>query len=242
MFYSVCYLFMIFFIASIIGYLVEITFCSIESKKLIFNRGFLMGPYIPIYGVGTILVVLLLYKYKNDPMVFFWMTVILCSFIEYLTSFIMEKVFKVRWWDYSKESFNINGRICLKNSLLFGLAGLIVLYTIYPFICSIINSMQPLVLEITAICIFVIFLTDFSITTSTLINVRKNLESFKGKDATDIAHEEVMKAIKKHNFFINRLLQAFPHSMDINGTKYEEFKKAVEEYRKKRKNQKKNGK
>ena len=116
---------MIFFIASVIGYLVEITFCSIGSKKLIINRGFLIGPYIPIYGVGTVLVVLFLYKYSNDPWVFFWMTVILCSFIEYVTSYIMEKIFKVRWWDYSHEPFNYNGRICLKNSLIFGFAGLI---------------------------------------------------------------------------------------------------------------------
>lgn len=235
MFYNLCCLFMIFFIASVIGYLAEITFCSIQLKRVVLNRGFLMGPYIPIYGVGTSLVAIFLAKYKNDPFVFFWMTVILCSFVEYLTSYVMEKIFKVRWWDYREESFNINGRVCLKNSIIFGLAGLLVIYTVYPFICNIIRLLPTLILEILSICLLLVFLTDFIITVTTLIEVRSNLTKFKGMDATEIAHEEIMKAIRKHNFFISRLLQAFPKSEKFNRKEFIEFRKAVIEYRNKRK-------
>ena len=86
-----CYIFLIFFISSILGYFVEITFCSIESKKIVFNRGFLMGPYIPIFGVGTVLIGLFLARYRNDPFIFFWMTVILCSCLVYITSYVLEE-------------------------------------------------------------------------------------------------------------------------------------------------------
>lgn len=238
MFYSLCYLFMIFFIASVIGYLVEITFCSIGSKKLVINRGFLIGPYIPIYGVGTVLVVLFLYKYSNDPWVFFWMTVILCSFIEYVTSYIMEKIFKVRWWDYSHEPFNYNGRICLKNSLIFGFAGLIVLYTIYPFICGILDVMSSFLLEVVSSFLFVVFMVDLGFTTFTLLNLRTSLKKFKGKDVTELAHEEVMSAVRKHNFSISRILQAFPHSEMANQKYYNDFRDAVIKYRKDKKKKK----
>lgn len=233
MFYFLSQYFMIFFIASIIGYFIEIIFCSIQSKKIILNRGFLIGPYIPIYGAGTILVATFLYKYRHDPFVFFWMTVILCSFIEYITSYIMEKVFKVRWWDYSKESFNLNGRICLQNSMIFGIAGLIVIYTIYPFICHFLSLINKYLLEVIASILFFIFIADLSFTTITLINVRSNLMKFQGKDATEEAREEVLKAIKKQNFFVIRLLKAFPHSDQINRKEFRIFKQEVIEYRNK---------
>ena len=180
MFDKLCHWFMIFFIASIIGYFIEIFFCSIQSKKVVLNRGFLIGPYIPIYGVGTILVAIFLYRYRNDPFVFFWMTVILCSFVEYLTSYIMEKIFKVRWWDYSHEPFNLNGRICLQNSMIFGIAGLLVIYTLYPFLCHILNLIPSLILEIITILFAMIFLIDLIITTTALIDVRSNFAKCNG--------------------------------------------------------------
>lgn len=235
MFYDICQWFMIFFIASVIGYFIEIFFCSLQSKKLIFNRGFLIGPYIPIYGVGTVLVAIFLYQYKNDPWVFFWMTVILCSFVEYLTSYTMEKIFKVRWWDYSHEPFNFNGRICLQNSMIFGIAGLLVIYTIYPFICHILTLIPTFVLEIITILFAIIFLTDLTITTTALIDVRSNLAKFKGKDVTNEARGEVIKAIKKHNFFVSRILQAFPRSSQFNRKEFSEFRETVIEYRRKKK-------
>ena len=87
-------------IYSIIGWVYESTICSIGHRKLI-NRGFLNGPYCPIYGTGAVLVLL-----------FFAGALVTCS-LEYLTSWLMEKLFHARWWDYSKRKFNIGGRVCL---------------------------------------------------------------------------------------------------------------------------------
>lgn len=84
----------------------EISFTLYKDKTLV-NRGFLMGPYCPIYGCGCILIILLLKRYLNDFIALFIMSMVICSILEYLTSYIMEKLFKARWWDYSDRRFNI---------------------------------------------------------------------------------------------------------------------------------------
>lgn len=106
--------FMLFFIYAILGWIIETTLVSIEKRKFV-NRGFLIGPYCPIYGFGGLAITILLKNYTKDPIVLFLMAVIICGTLEYFTSYIMEKIFKARWWDYSAKKYNINGRICLEN-------------------------------------------------------------------------------------------------------------------------------
>lgn len=238
--YRIMYVFLFFFIASVIGYMVEVIFCSLDQRKFIWNRGFLIGPYIPIYGVGTITILSLLRKYFQDPLVLFFLTVIICSTLEYFTSWIMEKLFKVRWWDYSKEKFNIDGRICLSSSVLFGLSGLIVVYLIYPLISSLLNIIPHLTLIIVSFICCIIFLIDLILTTSTLIGVRKTLAEFKGKDVTEIARSEVIKKIKHKTFFFNRLFKAFPKIDQFNNKNIIELKNSVSNFRNKLKEKKKN--
>ena len=107
--------------SSFAGWIMETISISIRNKKFV-NRGFLIGPVCPIYGYGVVLVSLLLQKYQNDIIVTFFMSIIICGFLEYFTSYFMEIIFKARWWDYSQRKFNINGRVCLENLVLFGLA------------------------------------------------------------------------------------------------------------------------
>ena len=98
---------MLFFIYSLAGWLIEMIPATIREKKFV-DRGFLVGPYCPIYGCGVILITLLLQKYADDVVVSFFLSVIICGTLEYLTSYFMEKIFKARWWDYSNNKFNIN--------------------------------------------------------------------------------------------------------------------------------------
>ena len=105
-------------IYSIIGWGYESTICSIGQRKLI-NRGFLNGPYCPIYGTGAVLVLLVLGRIQNPVLLFFAGALVTCS-LEYLTSWLMEKLFHARWWDYSKRKFNIGGRVCLIGAVVFG--------------------------------------------------------------------------------------------------------------------------
>ena len=130
---------------SILGWILEMVVCSIADKKVV-NRGFLVGPYCPIYGCGCLLIIALLHKYQDDPFTLFIMAVIVCSLLEYFTSYVMEKLFKARWWDYSDRKFNINGRICLDNLFLFGILGLLIFYIVNPLFSGFIDKINDTLL------------------------------------------------------------------------------------------------
>ena len=99
--------FILFIIYSFIGWLMEVTNCLWEKHRFI-NRGFLIGPICPIYGVGSVLLITLLTRYSDNLLRLFLHAIIICSLLEYFTSFIMEKIFHARWWDYSKKKYNLN--------------------------------------------------------------------------------------------------------------------------------------
>ena len=97
-------IYLLFWIYSILGWFMETTLVSIENKRFI-NRGFFLGPYCPIYGTGGVLL-LLISKYQGEPITVFLLSIIICSIVEYLTSYLLELIYKVRWWDYSNRFFN----------------------------------------------------------------------------------------------------------------------------------------
>ena len=162
----------LFIIYSAIGWILEEINFLIVQKKLV-NRGFLIGPYCPIYGCGSLLIIIFLNKYLDDPITLFFMTVITCGILEYLTSFLMEKLFKTRWWDYSKEKFNINGRICLETLVLFGIGGLVISYLAQPFIMSILTLIPSHILNVLAIILSVIFILDNIVSFKIILNFKQ---------------------------------------------------------------------
>lgn len=109
---KIYFYFILFLIYSFIGWFMEVCVTYPKNKKLV-NRGFLLGPYCPIYGYSSIIMIFYLNHYKDNPLTVFLLAVVVCSFIEYMVSYIMEKMFNARWWDYSTRKFNINGRVCL---------------------------------------------------------------------------------------------------------------------------------
>ena len=117
---------------SIIGWVYESFICSVSHKKFI-NRGFLNGPYCPIYGCGAVLVILVLGRIENPVLLFLLGSLLTCS-LEYITSFAMELLFHARWWDYSDRRFNINGRVCLIGAIVFGAFSALLVKVIHPFI------------------------------------------------------------------------------------------------------------
>ena len=123
-------IYLLFWIYSILGWCMETTLVSIENKRYV-NRGFFLGPYCPIYGTGGTLL-LLISKYQNEPLTVFLLSIVICSIVEYLTSYFLELIYKVRWWDYSNKRFNLEGYICLSHSLLFGFLGLLILKILDP--------------------------------------------------------------------------------------------------------------
>ena len=150
-----------FFIYSFIGYLVEVLNCSIIEKKIV-NRGFLFGPILPIYGFGVLAIYCITRPVSDNLAATFFLSMIVCSILEYITSWCMEKLFGIKWWDYSSsDKFNLNGRICLRNCLLFGIAGIIVANQLQPFVETIINLIDPPIRLWFSIILLIILIIDF---------------------------------------------------------------------------------
>lgn len=210
MVYKFMYNFLLFFIYSVIGYIVEVISVSLINKKITFSRGYLIGPYLPIFGTGSMLINLFLTKYKNDVITLFVMGVVVCCVLEYFTSLIMEKIFKLRWWDYSSKKFNLNGRICLETGSLFGLGGILIVYVINPFLVFLLNLFSKYLLIIIGFIIFIIMLVDFILSTFTIVKLKVDLSKFRNCDATAMIREEVKKDLLKYRYFHNRLFKAFP--------------------------------
>ena len=202
-------LFLLFITYSFIGWCMEVGCKLVELKKFI-NRGFLIGPYCPIYGWGCILIILLLNKYTDDPLVLFIMAIVICSILEYFTSYYMEKLFKARWWDYSRRKFNINGRICLETMIPFGLLGCLIMYFVNPFFVSIYSKIPSNILIIISSVLFTIFLTDNII--SYTIMFKMKIPKIKiSKDNTEEITEYVRSILAKRSFLYKRLMKAYPN-------------------------------
>lgn len=221
-----------FLFYAVFGYLVEIAYCSYCSKKLVYNRGFLIGPYLPIYGSSCVLMYLFLYKYQDDPFTLFVMCCFICSIMEFLTSLILEKIFKVRWWDYSHKRFNLEGRICLSNSILFGLGGLLIFYIINPLILPIFDLMSKNTLIILTLILMAIFIIDLIISIVVLVELKVSSIRFSKKDVSSELIELRNKKLKKHSLLLKRLLNAFPKVEGDNKELIKELKRKVNELRK----------
>lgn len=154
-------------IYSVIGWVYESTICSIGQRKLI-NRGFLNGPYCPIYGTGAVLVLLVLGRIQNPVLLFFAGAVLTCS-LEYLTSWLMEKLFHARWWDYSKRKFNIGGRVCLIGAVVFGAFSVVLILVLHPWVKSLTDRLTDTALTWICAILLVGIVSDFIVTVKGLL-------------------------------------------------------------------------
>lgn len=207
--YDIRILFLIFIFYSFLGWCYEVIKNLVTSKKMI-NRGFLIGPWIPIYGVGAVLMTVLLRGFTNNIILLFILCIILFSSLEYVTSFFMEKIFHARWWDYSKKKGNINGRICIVATIFFGFVGLIAMYYVDPFLVNFFKSTNGTLLTIITIILFILFLIDF-ILSFIIINSLKGTVNEIKKDNTEQITELVKEVLLGKNYPRRRIVSAFPN-------------------------------
>lgn len=158
-----------FILYSFLGWCLEVAFCSINTGKFV-NRGFLNGPVCPIYGFGAVSVVLLLRPISDQFILLYVGSVIVCSAIELVVGFMLKKLFKTTWWDYSDQRFNLGGYICLKFSLLWGVACLFLVKVIHPTISGLVHLL-PVTLG--WILLAIVYLTMLSDLVFSIIAVRK---------------------------------------------------------------------
>ena len=130
-----------FFIYSFIGWCLETIYAFLVLGHFV-NRGFLIGPICPIYGFGAVLLILLLKNCKGKPVSEFIIAAFAFTVFEYIVSYVLEAIFGLRWWDYSEDFLNLQGRVSLAYSVLWGLLGIFLIEGIHPFIKKVINKVK----------------------------------------------------------------------------------------------------
>ena len=170
--------FLYFIIYSVLGWAAETVYCSVPKGHFV-ERGFLRGPLCPIYGAGAVIILRALEPYINNIPAIFILGLILTSLLEYITSFLMEKIFHMRWWDYSEHRFNINGRVCLLNSVLFGLLCVVLTEVIHPPIEDLVHRLPDPALFITAAILFALFIADTIVSVRATILLKNHLEKLR---------------------------------------------------------------
>lgn len=223
--------FLLFISYAFLGWCMEVTCKFIQHKKFI-NRGFLIGPYCPIYGWGALAITILLKRYMEDPLVLFVMSTLICSIIEYLTSYFMEKKYHARWWDYSNKKFNINGRICLETLIPFGILGVAIMYGTNPILFKLYNQIPQLVINILTVILFIGFIVDNIISSNIISSI--NVEGNKLiKDNTEEITEKIKQVLRQKSWLHRRLINAYPGLKDIK-VKIKKVEQKIDERRKRK--------
>ena len=222
--------FIYFMIYAIIGWIYETILCSVRGKEFV-NRGFLNGPYCPIYGFGAIFVIIFLGGITN-PIFIFFASVVLTGILEYITSYALEKAFGARWWDYSHFKFNINGRVCLLGAVVFGTMSVILMIFIHPYVSMLVDFVPESLLTGASVLLFLVFVSDIVVTLTGFIDFDSKLSELssfveqKRQEFSDsISRERMIKGansaysdfLKKMNYQQRRMLSAFPK---YRSTKY----------------------
>lgn len=201
-------LFLLFIVYSITGWIIEVI-ATYPDTKCFVNRGFLIGPYCPIYGNCAIAMIFLLHNVTN-PILLFVLSILICSIGEYVTSYAMEKIFHARWWDYSKNKFNLNGRICLVNSLAFGVLGFLLIKFVNPFVVELITKLSPTMMNVLFYTILTLFIIDNVISFKVIFKIKNMSIKYVHLDNTKEITEKVKK-ILSNNILAKRVFKAFPN-------------------------------
>lgn len=230
---------MMFYFAlySIIGWAMETIYCSLLAQKFV-HRGFLIGPVCPIYGFGALAVVWVLTPFHGHPELVFLFGMILTSVLEYTASVLLEKLFKKSWWDYSDRRFNVNGRICIRNSAFWGILSVLLIYVLQPFFAGMLTKMPEAIRTPFSVTLLLLFSIDLILSVqSTLdfnremrklseltelidlkrIELKASVEAFRDEQKEKLEAELtelINQQEERLTFFLrrmHRILDAFPH-------------------------------
>lgn len=206
-------LLLVFAIYSFLGWVVETVFARIKEGKLI-NRGFLKGPFCPIYGFGVIFIVKtssLLSIYRKDYHTWLFISIvfsiILVTLLEYITGLILESIFKCKWWDYSDNYANIKGYVCLKYSLIWGLFAFLIICEVNPLILMIIDKIPNKVQRYSVVILLFYFVGD---------TIKSIIDTLKLRDVIMNYSKFSVNKYYENIIEYKRLFIAFPRLMLLN--------------------------
>lgn len=199
----------------------ESIFRSIMEKKII-NTGFLKGPICPIYGIGAIIMFTFLQSLENNIVLLFLASIIILTLWEYIVGVMLEKIFHTRYWDYSDHKFNIQGRICLSNSIYWGVLGVVFVKYIHPNIQNLVQKVDIKLLYFIVTILMVVFIVDMITSIVKIKNIKSTLEKI----------EELNKEIREKIKEIKILPKEIQEKEKLIAA--EKLQKLVEELKKRR--------
>lgn len=203
----------LFTVFAFIGWIIESVFVSILEKKIV-NTGFLHGFFCPIYGFGGILIIIA-FEYIMSIFSNIYLgnfagiiaSILLVTILEYITGYMLEKVFHCKWWDYSNDFANLHGYICLKNSLIWGTLAILLVKVEYPFVIGMINYLTVSVKFYISTIILAYFIFDTSFSVIETLNLRKVILKY-ANIPINIYKEMIIR--------YKRFFHAFPHLLKLN--------------------------
>ena len=190
--YSFLEIIIYFITYSFLGWVMESIFRSICEKKII-NTGFLKGPFCPIYGVGAIIMLLFLKRFSDNLAVLFVVSIVVLTIWEYLVGVLLEKLFHTKYWDYSKNKFNFQGRICLTNSIFWGILGVVFVKYIHPAIENLIEKIDVRILIFVYSILGIVILVDMITSIVKVKNIKVTLEKI------EKLNNEIREKLKEEN-------------------------------------------
>jgi uncharacterized membrane protein len=220
----------VFYLAifSFAGWIAEVVFILATEQQLE-NRGFLTGPVLPIYGIGGILLVAFVQPYVHNPLLAFVASILITSALEYVTHLFLDKVFHIQLWDYRKERFNLQGRICLRNSVLFGLLSMLLIYVLFPLVTSIIGALPGVAAIAIASVMLGVLLVDTTNSFIGLAKIRPIVDRIKGnlsevharieEEALEFVEARTKRQtalIRAQGKTIDRLSRVYPNAHSTN--------------------------
>ncbi|WP_138304684.1 MULTISPECIES: putative ABC transporter permease [Eubacteriales] len=228
-----------FFLYSFLGWCTEVAYATVKERRFV-NRGFLGGPWCPIYGVGVSAVVTLLDGFQDSLLLLYLSSFVLVTLIEGMTGFIMDKIFHHKWWDYTGLPFNIGGYVCLPFSIAWGAACLVIVKGVHPVIERLVGLL-PEAAGLALICVLTAGLAaDLAVTTAGILKLNRRLDMLEriGAELREISdrmganiHENVMDAMERAEVLEN-MAQARKERLDaISGEAKERLDLLSEETR-----------
>ena len=202
---------LIFFAYSFLGWCIEVTLKYFQFHRFI-NRGFLAGPWLPIYGSGAALITLAadaVSRYDFSLGTIFVISFLICGAVEYSASWYMEKRFHARWWDYSQKPMNLHGRIWIGNLILFGLGGVAIVFIGNPVLARFFGQMQPALKESLAGFLTVLIAADYTMSHFILKLVKAGIEHSEADNTEEIGRE-IRLLLKDRSYFHRRFADAYP--------------------------------
>lgn len=235
-----------FYIYCMLGWCFETTYVSICKKKFV-NRGFMKGPFLPIYGAGAVTVLFVTIPFRKNIILIYIFGALAATILEYITGELMERLFKVRYWDYSRKKFNYKGHICLSSTVAWGFLSILMTQIIHKPIENIVFKISSEFRINITIIITVVAVFDFTMAFKTALNIKELLEKSETiKSEMELLQKrvEVVEAVildeiqqhkensiqKREDFSVN-ILERIENLMKLSSDKLEQFKNELQDMR-----------